>query len=200
MMNKEKKKTHGVQLLLRFVVTDPDGKVITDTGRNPSKSFLIQFLQFVYAMARGTDQNAKDTAGANNLIYRAATGASQNLKIKAAVAADIVGIVVGTGDTAEANDDYQLETQLTEGVGGGNITHGACTVGVTAEVGANVDMEIIRSFVNQTGSAIGVKEAGIYSATRDMYYHCIARDVLPGTVDVPDMCSLSAIYTLRTTV
>lgn len=200
---KKEKKTHGVQLLIRAVVRDPDGKIISDTGRKPSRSFVIQFLEFIYGLfSAPASLTATATDGSEDLIYNRAGTASVQLRINAPVNIDTHGLVVGTGDTAETNTDYKLETQLTEGVGAGNITHGAVVVETTAEVGANVDLETKRAFTNSTGSTITVKEAGIYVGygTPLYQFHCIIRDVLAASIEVPDKCSLTIFYTLRTTV
>lgn len=200
-MNEKKKKTHGVKLLIRMVVRDPDGKIITDTRRKPSKSFVIQFLEGFYGMvAIGASMTATATDGTEDIITFSNTPISSNLRVDAAVNIDVYGVVVGTGDAAESNTDHKLETQLTEGVGAGNITHGESVVETVAVVGANVDLEVKRAFTNLTGSTITVKEAGIYCKQVSGYYHCLVRDVLAASVEVPDKCSLTVIYTLRTTV
>lgn len=196
----KEKKAHGVQLLLRMVVRDPDGKIISDTGRKPSKSFVIQFLEFIYAMGPGLPRNATDINGAETQIYDHDAACSLNFRMKGLLATDDMSIIIGTGDTAVANTDFKLETQLTEGVGAGNISYGVGTVTPTAVVGANVDLELKRPFTNLTGSTITVKEVGIYADSFWGGIHCIIRDVLGASVDVPDKCSLSVIYTLRTTV
>lgn len=197
----KKKKTHGVQLLVRAVVTDPDGKIITDTGRKPARSFLIQFLEAVWGIFRGTYAYATALDGGEDYIIIGAENIDTQLLINAGAYNSDKGIVVGTGDTAVTNTDYKLETQLTEGVTAGKITHGAQIVGTAEVVGANVDLELKRAFTNNTGSTITVKEAGIYvHCTAYAGDHCIIRDVLAGGVDVPDKCSLTVYYTLRTTV
>lgn len=202
-MRMKEKKSHGVQLLIRAVVKDPDGKVLSDTGQKPSKSFVIQFLEFLYALFNAPAfLNATDVNNVENKIYDDGQYASHHLKAGAPINASTWGIVVGTGDTAETNADYKLETQLTEGVTAGKITHGAVTVETTAVVGANVDLETKRSFPNNTGSTITIKEAGIYTEMHlaAYKYHCIIRDVLGTPIDVPDMCALTVYYTFRTTV
>lgn len=199
----EKKKPHGVQLLIRTVVTDPNGKVIHDSGQKPAKSFVIQFLEFLYGLFSQPTVQATDVNGAEEYIYGAFVACNKTLVGDAGINIDNHGIVVGTGDTAETNTDHALETQLTEGIGAGNITHGAMTIETTGVVGANVDLETKRSFPNNTGSTITIKEAGLYISVSEagIDYFCIIRDVLgaPG-VDVPDMCALTVYYTLRTTV
>lgn len=206
-MKKEKKpkferKSHGIQLLLRCVVRDPDGKIISDTGRNPARSFVRALLQFVGAVGDAPGPVAvKATDGGNASIYNTYSTSSSFFRGHAGINNAGYGIVVGTGDTAETNTDWILATQLGEGVGAGQITHGATVVGPVAVVGVNVDMVMERSFSNNTGSTITVKEAGIYARQMiDPHDFCIVRDVLPSPVDVPDKCSVSIYYTWRTTV
>jgi len=202
-MKEKEKKAHRIQLLLRAVVRDPDGKVLSDTGQKPAKSFLIQFLEALWCLLYLTNEafNATNTVGGEGQLYFGGFPCTKNLRVDAVAAEDRWGLVVGTGDTAETNTDYALETQLTEGLGAGDISHGATVIGTAAVVGANVDLEIKRPFTNLTGSAITVKEAGLYSASGDeTFFHCLVRDVFPGPVDVPNYCSLTVYYTLRTTV
>lgn len=200
-----KKKSHGVQLLIRAVVRDPDGKVISDTGQKPAGSFVIQFLQFIGAMARGITTNAKKTNGASDVIFASTSNSLCLFTVYAPINIDTYGIHLGTGDTPEANDDYKLDTQLTEGLGAGNITHGATVVGTAGIVGANVDLEITRAFTNNTGSLITAKEAGVVVRTlinggTPVRPFLIIRDVLTAPTGIPDKCSLTIYYTIRTTV
>lgn len=202
----EKKKPHGVQLLIRAVVRDPNGKVLSDTGQKPSKSFLIQFLEFFRYLFDGLTGVATDVFEVEETIYN--TGGSYQADttflINTGINDSDAGIVVGTGDTAETSTDHKLETQLTEGVGAGNITHGAVVVETTEVVGTNVDLETKRSFPNNTGASITIKEAGVYTRiirpSAPNKFHCIIRDVLSPAIDVPDKCALTVYYTFRTTV
>lgn len=196
------KKPNGIQLLLRLVVKNPDGKIISDTGRKPAKSFVIQFLEFIHFLFRYTagNQSATATDGTEDIIYDTTAGdCSTHLRVDAGANDATHGIVVGTGDAAEDNEDYTLETQIAEGTGAGQLTHGSVTVEDAAVVGANVDLEVTRTFTNGSGDTITVSEVGIYTKTFTNY-HCIIRDVLEAGVDVPASCALSVIYTLRTTV
>ena len=110
---------------------------------------------------------------------------------------------MGTGDTAADNTDIALEAQIAEGAGAGQLTHGAQAIEAVAVVGSNVDLELKRSFTNNSGDTITVKEAGIYcrSIQNGTYgYHMLVRDVLGASVEIPDKCSLAVYYTMRTTV
>lgn len=201
-MTMKEKKSHGVQLLIRTVVKDSEGKIISDSGQKPSKSFVIQFLEFIYALFRITayDYDATGTDGTERPIWHSTTVIRRQFLTNVGAGSSLHGIVIGTGNTAVTNEDYQLEAQLTQGVGAGNITHGAMDVtDDVAVVGANVDWEVKRAFTNLTGSSITVREAGIYTRTSGGY-HCIIRDVLGTPIVVPDKASLTVYYTFRTTV
>ena len=197
----KEKKANGVQLLLRAVVKDPEGKILSDTGKKPSKSLVIQFLEFIYAMFNfDADLSATATDGTEDKIYDGDVDCEYHLRVDAALNVALYGIVVGTGTTPETNTDYKLETQITEGTGAGQLTHGTTTIADAAVVGANVDLEVTRTFTNGSGNTITVTEAGIYTKQGAGFYHCIIRDVLGAGIDVTNKCSLSVIYTLRTTV
>ena len=195
-------KTHGVQLLIRAVVTDPDGKIVTDTGQKPAKSFVIQFLEFMGWMFEnpGANQNATATDGTEDRFYTDGVGMATQFIITAGINDSTFGVVIGSGDTAVDNTDFTLEAQILEGTGAGQMTHSAVVIETTKVAGANVDLEIKRTFTNQTGLADDVKEAGIYTRQAGTYIHCIIRDVFGAPVNVPDLYSLAIIYTLRTTV
>jgi len=199
-MKDKKNKTHGVQLLLRAVVTDPDGKVISDTGEKPAQSFLIQFLELVFLWFRGSlgKQSATQIDGTEDYIYWGEGAAYVWFPADANDGSR--GVVIGTGDTAVTNTDYKLENKIAEGSGATQMTHGAVTVNTTGVVGANVDLLITRSFTNNSGGAITVKEAGFYVEIDipTVYpFFCMTRDTL--SAPVPDKCSLTLHYTLRTT-
>lgn len=196
---KETKKGNGVQLLIRAVVRDPDGKLISDTGQKPSRSYVIQFLEFIYALGPGINRSATCTTGTEGSYYYGGATSMSHFYLNAPVYEATYGIVIGTDDTAVTNDNFKLAAQLTEGTGAGNITHNVMIVGAAAVVGANVDLVFKRAFTNSTGSTIIVKEAGAYVPYSTNRF-CIIRDILAGGVEVPDKCSLTIIYTARTTV
>lgn len=194
---KEKRKASGIQLLIRSIVKDPDGNVVSDSGDRPARSFTLQFLEFIQAMFTGVTKDATTIDNAEEKIWYN-IGDIFSWGFLASTYFDDVGIVVGTGDTAPTNTDYKLETRLTHGVGAGDISHGTMDIGSAAEVGPNVDLPLRRAFTNLTGSSIVVKEAGIYLRNVS-FIHCIARDLVVGGT-LPNLYSLTIIYTVRTTV
>lgn len=202
---KDKEKAHGVQLLIRAVVKDPDGKIIEDTGQKPAKSFVIAFLRAINQIFdyEAAERDAVDIFGVMSFIASSGATTAQQLVILGLINNSSYGIVVGTGNTAVTNADYKLETRLSHGAGVGNISYGVGTMGTASVVGPNVDLpDIKRTFTNNTGVLIVVREVGIYSrmTLAGGKYHCLVRDVLAPSINVPDKCSLTIYYTFRTTV
>lgn len=194
-----------LKAFIRLVVTDPSGRVMSDSGEQESHSFVIQFLEFIYRVFDSVQTAFTATDGTEDQGYLAASDNPIGC-VKAPINNSNFGIVIGTDDTAEDNTDHALNTQLTEGVTAGKITHNQSIINFAPAVtGGNVDMVLLRSFTNNTGNLITVKEAGVYTVHMAVagalwYYHCHVRDVLASSVAVADKCSLSVFYTLRTTV
>lgn len=202
-MEKKEKEANGVQLFLRTVVTDPKGKVLHDSGKIKSKSFVIQFLEGLSGKFRNLSLNATARDGTEDQIHESGRTGSSFFQSKPGVNVADRGIVVGTGNTPVTNTDYVLDSQLTEGVGAGNITHNAQSHDAVVESAGNVDLVSKRSFTNNTGSTITVEEVGWYikcAQSAGSFYFMIIRDVLGSPLDIPAACSLTVYYTHRTTV
>ena len=198
-------KSNTVGLLLRLVVKDRNGKILSDTGHKPSKSFVIQFLEAFYGIFRGANQTGTATDNSEHYVYRgSASMGLDNFRIDADAGQASLGIVVGrnVGSSPEGNMDYKLDSQCAQGSGTNQFMHGVQSIGEVGEVGVNVDWELYRVFTNLSGATIEVKEVGIQHMTRHdggIWYYLDIRDVIT-TVAVPDNCSLTVYYTIRTTV
>jgi len=207
-VQKEKNaKPASMELLVRLVVKDSKGRIIKDTGTKPSRSFVIAFLTFISACMRETTLNPIDITNTARIYY--ATGAFQTFLINAGVGGTDRGIVIGSGSTPATNTDYKLETMIAHGSGAGQMTYGAQVVNAAGVVGANVDLVIQRTYTNNSGGDVTINEVGLYNRRAVAYApdppggactHCSIRDVLVSAVIVPNMCSVTVYYTLRTTV
>ncbi len=116
---------------------------------------------------------------------------------------EIVGIVIGTDNTAAAPDDDALGTRIVHGDGAGEMWYGGTEVHPPVFVNPNGTMIIRRYFTNDSGGDITVEECGIYSpglqSSHTHYIYCIARDVTGGIV-VADTEILEVTYTVQITV
>jgi len=119
-------------------------------------------------------------------------------------AAQLLGIVVGSDNTAATPSDYALGTRIVHGVGAGTLLYGGCEVANPAFSDPNGEMIIRRFFTNVSGGNVTVEEMGIYQsvsgASDHIYYFCIARDVVAPAVVVADTEILMATYTMQITV
>lgn len=200
----------NMKLYYRIIIRDSKtGKIIRKTRMCKSKSFLLQFLDYINCLLEhpyplgGTQISVKNTADAARNITMDAQNRNNFCAMNAPVDDDSYGIVVGTGNTAPTNTDVALETQIAHGAGAGQLTHGAHNWTAAAVVGVNVDMIVQRPFINNSGGAITIEECGMYVKTRDdaltVQVFCIARDV-SGGVAVADGQTATVEYTFRTTV
>jgi len=93
---------------------------------------------------------------------------------------DSAGILIGTGDTPWDKDQYCLANQITGDV----VTHGNMEVedGTEGEVEPYVRLK--RTFTNNSGSDITIKEVGLFfnyyllTTTETNYSYMVIRDVL----------------------
>jgi len=188
----------------RILKHDPEGTLVKDSGPIPSGSYVIQFLEAMKALLDGVTTNATDVDGAETQMYWDELAMNNQLMVNAGAGEDKFGIVVGTnaGASAEDNEDYALATKiLHDGAGAaGKMNYQATLFTAPAVDNSNVDFDIARAFLNETGSTITVKEIGIQTYKWDTPYknHLLLRDVVTDE-DVLAAETLTVVYTLRTT-
>jgi hypothetical protein len=198
-----------VQLFYRIDIYDPKGKLYKTTGDQPSHSFVKAFLQLLELMMANAWESAPDTVsivdtgGSNrNSSFNIGQYHTRLWVCEAPAGNDDYGILVGTGTTPPATDDNNMETVIVHGTGSGQLSYSACAVGQATEIGANMDLQITRSFINGSGDTVSITECGL--AVRhsiigtSTYYFLIIHDA--ADQDVPDGYTAYVTYTIRTTV
>ncbi len=118
-----------------------------------------------------------------------------------------IGIVVGTGNAAVIPTDYALQTRILHGTQAGRFEYGGCELLSIAFADPNGQFTIRRYFTNNSGGAITVEEAGIYSvgtifasgAPSYAWPFCVARD-LTGGIAVANTQLLRVSYVPQVTV
>ena len=188
----------------RILKHDPDGRLVKDTGLIESHSYVIQFLELIEAHLDTKSKSCTDVEGANTRIMLTAFANSRFGRADSGVGVDTYGIVVGTnaGVTAEDTENYVLDTKILHSAVGaaGKLNYQSVTFVKAREVGANVDLDVSRTFLNETGNTITVKEIGMICANLEVgLYHLLLRDVVTSE-DVPDGYTLTVVYVMRTTV
>lgn len=117
---------------------------------------------------------------------------------------DLVGILVGTGATPVSPTDYRIESKIANGSGAGQLSYSDMFYSYNGIVTVNnvnyFELELYRTFTNQSGSDINVSETAIYIAHHDasnvIYYFMIARDVFT-PVTFPANQSRTVSYKIR---
>lgn len=192
-----------IETYYRILKHDPAGKLVKDTGLIQSHSYMIQFLILVESLFDGIFKSATDVDNAASTICP--DGMVSNVGNTDAPAGDDThGVVVGTNDgaTAEDNENYKLDTKILHSAIGdaGKLNYQATTLVDARVVGANIDLDLSRAYLNETGVTITVKEIGIICKNvSGVKYHLLLRDVVADE-DVLDGYTLTVVYTLRTTV
>ena len=193
-----------IETYYRILKHDPEGKLVKDTGPLPSHSYVIQFLELIAAIHAWTVTDITDVTGAEARLVTPDEGLGLYGRVDAGLGADTHGIVVGTnaGPTALDNENYKLDTKIAHSGDGtaGTFNYQAVIFVKAREVGANIELDISRPYLNETGNTITVKEIGIICRnSEDTKYHLLLRDVVTDE-PVEDGYTLTVVYTLRTTV
>lgn len=186
----------------RILKHGPNGKLVKDTGLITSHSYVIQFLELIESFFGSTAKIATDIDGVESNLTKRPDQIQNMGRVDAGIGTDDYGIVVGinTGSSAEDNEDYVLDTPIAEGSAEGELSYQAVTF-ITPTVDApNVDFDITRTFLNESGGTITVKEIGIICKNiSDTKYHLLLRDVVSDEAVLAGY-TLTVVYTLRTTV
>jgi len=192
---RDRGRANTISLSVRYVLTDKDGKVLRRSRWRSSRSFVIQFLEALYANLSGVSYNVTRIIGTEDVW-------SSTYQMTAYAAAGSVneGIVAGTGTTAPTNTDYALQTLIAHGSGSGQLLYGVQSFVAPAVVGANVDLIATRSLTNNSGATITIREVGLYisESTPGGIARCAIRDLL--TISVANGVTVTIEYRLRTTV
>ena len=184
--------------ILELTVKDRDGKV-TERRVQKSRSFVRQFLELLFIQASQIPEKlAYQMREIYNNLWPICFGGN-NFGCNASVGQVDNGIVIGTGTTAPAIDDYKLESQIPHAT----MNHGAVTFGLPTSDANTSHFTITRDFSNVSGGAITVNEIGlyVYGYRYDIKSKYLTiRDVIPGGIDVPNGQTLTVNYRLQAAV
>jgi len=185
-------------LSYKVVVQDKHGKVLEQIEA-PSRSYVRAWNQCLYVLNRHTGFTITDTGGTGRSI----SYSSSVLRANAGVGEIGYGIRIGKGTTPVTISDYALEIPCGEGTGVDQFLHQAMAASSPAVAGSDCSFWVRRVMVSNSGSTIsGIREIGCYVMMKysPRYYALGYRDVLPGSVSIPDGGSITVTYTLKVTV
>jgi len=212
----EKEKQLKIGLSYEVEVRDKNGKLISKQ-HGKSHSWLRQWIQILkgeFATRHGT------TVGSGNVSIYDETGSGRTYPPHTSGtptayymqlstlgdAGDVTqGIIVGGGDTPNSLTTYALASKIGHGTASGQLVYGAESVeDVINPSGMDLTFRITRTFTNNSGASVTVKEVGILVKKYDTSGYgrsfLIARDVLLSPSSVPDGATLTIRYTVKITV
>jgi len=193
---------------IELEVRSKDGKII-HKHEQESKSWLANFLRALRAiMYVDHDDNVetlKNTSGNEKGYPNLRYTTSAIMSVKAPEGNDSYGILVGTGTKVVEPEDFNLDNKITNGSGTGQLLYGETSVENVGISGNIITLRITRTFSNNSGSSIVIREIGLVMTTEyesGYDYFLIARDVLSegSEVSVPDGLTLTVRYVISVTV
>jgi len=204
---------HPLEAYWEIEVRDASGKLLT-FRKFKAKSWLPQFLGLIkgqFMVPYGTSANkgnapVTDTSGsARPYPSLGAALYFTGLCLYADEGVADYGLVVGSSDNPNAVNQYTMGAIIPHGNASGQIYYGATSIeNPYNPTGTNNWIfRIIRTFSNNSGGSITVKEIGLIVKTRDTSgtarYFLIARDVI-SPVTVPTGATLTIRYIPKITV
>ena len=194
------------ELWYKVTVRDRDGKTLSHEERK-SRSFLNIWNRVVaaqlLALSFPGSQMVTDINGSPWPLGYGTHG--WNFRMDGAANNQALGIVIGTSNTPVSISDYAMGSQITQGTGTGQMDHLTTVINASVVADPHCDFFVSRSFANNSGGLITVRESGIYIMMErslspfSAAYGCGVRDVFGTPQDVPDGGGITIEYTLRVT-
>ena len=117
------------------------------------------------------------------------------------IGSEKLGVVLGTGTTAVAYNNYALASPIEHGTGAGQLLYWGGLIQDTVVSAPYAWFDMLRIFENQSGGDITIKELGL-QAFQGQYVFLVCRDVLQEAdwMTLHDTEMLKATYRIRVTV
>lgn len=172
----------NLRVRFRCIVTDKNGKIVRKTRWKISRSFTSTFL--------------------SQLQGCFATNGTAFPYVAAGAGVDTFGIQVGTGTTPPALGDTTLTTKITSGNGVGQLAYGAQSVGAIIQATPLVDLQLTRTFTNNTTLTITPKEIGLMGTISASYYGLFIHDLINAGAGIAVLTTqtLTTQYQLETSL
>jgi len=199
-----------LKAFIEMEVRDKNGKIILRKEQE-AHSWVRNFYNWLFTQAAsvaGLTANGLGVTGLNGTLYNNAycwrlEEVGVGLAYNGGAGVDSLGIVVGTGTTAESFESYAMTTKVANGEGSGQLSYSQSSNQVST-VGTTKRCQWIRYFNNNSGAAITVNEVGIYAKLfYNDYSHyylqdaMVCRDLVSPGVSIPNTGQLKVTYTIE---
>lgn len=184
-----------LKITREWEIRDRSGVVVRRLPEKECNSYVIAFLDMLYVQCTNNSTTIKAPDGSTNAVTRWIN----TFDVMAAGTADY-GLLVGTGTTAVALTDYSLESVITSGTAAGQLVFSTPTSQSVATSGSTRRFRLLRTFTNNSGSSITVRETGIVALGAISVRFCIERSLESPGVAISDGQGGSLTYTIGITV
>jgi len=182
------------QIYVDVVIRDQNGKVLQRIRKRKCKSYVRAVIDWMRVCFSAASTAMVDTGGTPRT-----TSLIERFRADAGAAITTHGIRVGTGTTAVAIGDFALVTSIAEGIGAGQLSHGATSVGTPSTIGSSRQFTIARTFTNNSGASITVNEVGlICNDITGLWFFLVERSLL--TFAIANGSSATVTYTISVSV
>jgi hypothetical protein len=195
--------------VIEYEVRDKNGKLLS-RGKLPAKSWVGNIIGLLSSLIKGgtsgttsftryVGDTRTDLIDISNTArgYGIALSTANTYVGGEAPVGDVGGgIVVGTSDTPVSLGQYALQSPIAHGTGSGQLSYGATTVEALTKNTAWF-FRVIRTFTNNSGASITVKEIGLYVKLWSggaVYSYMLARDVPSTPITIPNGSTLTVRY------
>jgi hypothetical protein len=189
--------------VIEYEVRDKNGKLI-QKGKFPAKSWVGNIIRLLNALWKpwaspgyssvyqiSTPSVLLDTSNtARNITI--VTNSTGNFGGAAPAGDTSAGILVGTSDSPVSLAQYNLLGLIPNGTGAGQLSYGA-TVVEDLTTDTTYFFRIVRTFTNNSGASITVREIGLFLKP-NQYSYMFARDVPTSPISVPNGSTLTLRY------
>jgi len=148
---------------VRAVVRDRRGRIIRDTGWRETNTLTKNFYALLRCAMQTEDTPVTRDDGTVGTAETPHSGTHYFIRIDNVTGADERGLLVGTGTTSPTRTDYSLESKIPHGTGSGQLYYYACEV-----VHGDDYVEVRRTFGNESGADITIKEVGLVAGYYDV--------------------------------
>lgn len=207
-MNENVSKSLRLTAEYEIEVRDKDGRLL-DFKRGQAHSWLKQFILALRCQC--CCSNRTNTNYANTTLIdeggtaRTFFGANTHITAYGRSGRADEGIIVGSSDVPNSLDRYALGAKIAHGNASGQLMYGDSIIeDVVNPSGMDLQFRITRTFTNNSGAAVVVKEFGLLSCGTDntatVRSYLVSREVLPSPSSIPDGASMTIRYIFKITV
>jgi len=173
-----------VDIRLEWKQYDKNGILIPELCfEQQANTLVIQFFKILmckFGTAQVGSESFTDTSNSSQTYQ--GSNYETSFDVTAGTGSTLYGIVVGTGTTAVALDDYALETLIAHGNGAGQLSYSTMSVDTSVtNITSQVYILISRTFTNNSGGDINVTEVGLYAKVQT-YYACFDRTLSSNSI------------------